>query len=240
MLPTSGNQIQYGEKCILNDYSYHGENVRELAYSSIKEKILTWELKPGDKVSEQDLSNALGVSRTPVREALMRLASERLVDIRPQRGTFISRINTKEFSQERFIRLNLEMAVLKELSGCKFATFYKRLAENIEQQQECAGSGDSEGFLFLDDSFHRAFFEQAEKMLAWEIIQSLEGQCRRVRRYTLATESDFPLLVSQHQLIMQHVFDGNMTDLREILTTHINKLLDDLVKIKRQHREYFI
>ncbi len=224
----------------MNDHSYHGENVRELAYIAIKEKILSWELKPGDKVSEQDLSNALGVSRTPVREALLRLSSERLVDIRPQRGTFISRINTKEFAQERFIRLNLEMAVMKELSGCKSTSFYKRLAENIEQQQECADTDDFEDYLFLDDSFHRAFFEQAEKMLAWEVIQSLEGQCRRLRRYTLTTESDFPLLISQHQLIMQHVFDGNMAALRETLTTHINKLLDDLSKIKKQHREYFI
>lgn len=224
----------------MNMYSYHGENVRELAYSAIKEKILSWELKPGDKVSEQDLSNTLGVSRTPVREALIRLASERLVDIRPQRGTFISRISTKEFAQERFIRLNLELAVMKELSGCKSTSFYKRLAENIEQQQECAATGDSEGYLFWDDSFHRAFFEQAEKMLAWEIIQGLEGQCRRVRRFTLATESDFPLLIGQHQLIMQHMFDGSTGALAEILKTHFNKLLDDLAKIKKQHREYFI
>ncbi len=229
-----------GVKTILSVFSYHNENVRELAYSAVKEKILSWELKPGDKVSEQDLSEALGVSRTPVREALMRLASERLVDIRPQRGTFISRISTKEFAQERFIRLNLELAVMKELMGTKSPAFAKRLSENIGQQQDCAGSGDYEGYLFWDDSFHRAFFEQAEKMLAWEVIQSLEGQCRRVRRFTLATEADFMLLISQHRLIMQHVIDGNEPALMDILKTHIGKLLEDLAKIKKQHREYFI
>ncbi|GHU82922.1 GntR family transcriptional regulator [Clostridia bacterium] len=221
-------------------YSYRTENVRDLAYSTVKEKILSWELKPGDKVSEQDLSNALGVSRTPVREALMRLSSERLVEIRPQRGTFISGIDTKEFAQERFIRLTLEFSVMRELAGKTPAAFADRLAENIRQQRECAVTRDNAEYMELDDSFHRAFFQQTDKMLAWAAIQSMEGQCRRLRRFTLIAESDFPVLIDHHQMIMRHVLDGDLGALEGVLTVHINKLLEDLVKLKKEHGEYFI
>lgn len=222
------------------EHGFQTENARELAYDRIKERILSWELKPGEKISEQELSRQLGVSRTPVREAFMRLAAERLVDIRPQRGTFISRINTRDFRQERFLRLHLELAVMKLAAGSSTPAFERGVRENLEQQAECAQHGDLPGFMELDDAFHRGFYALAGQMLCWGVIQGLEGQCLRVRRFTLLHERDDALLVEQHRAIAACALAGDHAQLEALLVRHTYKLLEDLEKIRKLHGEFFM
>lgn len=89
------------------------ETVREYAYRVLYQNIMTMHLIPGTAMSEQELSNVLGVSRTPVREAFIRLSQKGLLDILPQRGTFVSKINTDQLSEFRFLRVTLENAIVK-------------------------------------------------------------------------------------------------------------------------------
>lgn len=89
------------------------ESVREYAYRTLRENILKLKLKPGDKISEKEISDTLSISRTPVREAFIRLSQEQLLEVLPQRGTYISKINTSQIAEFRFLRVTLEQAVMK-------------------------------------------------------------------------------------------------------------------------------
>ena len=83
------------------------ENVREYAYRVLYDNIMNLHLVPGTAMSEQELSTMLSVSRTPVREAFIRLAQKGLLDVLPQRGTFVSKINTEQLAEFRFLRVTI-------------------------------------------------------------------------------------------------------------------------------------
>lgn len=101
------------------------ESVREYAYRTLRENILKLKLKPGDKISEKEISDTLSISRTPVREAFIRLSQEQLLEVLPQRGTYISKINTSQIAEFRFLRVTLEQAVMK-LACEKFPPEYQQ------------------------------------------------------------------------------------------------------------------
>src|SRR5690554_2335750 len=110
-------------------------------------------LEPGIRLSEQEISLKLGVSRTPVREAFINLASEGLVEILPQRGTFVTRIDLEDVRQTTFIRESLETSVLLDLCGKVIPEQIGRLRANLQEQKE--NSSVPLQFYELDDEFHR-------------------------------------------------------------------------------------
>lgn len=113
------------------------ESVREYAYRTLRENILKLKLKPGDKISEKEISDTLSISRTPVREAFIRLSQEQLLEVLPQRGTYISKINTSQIAEFRFLRVTLEQAVMK-LACEKFPPEYQqKIIDCLEEQSTC-------------------------------------------------------------------------------------------------------
>ena len=88
------------------------ETVREYAYRVLYQNIMTLKLPPGTAMSEQELSGILKVSRTPVREAFIRLAQSGLLEVLPQRGTFVSKIHTEQLAEFRFFRVTLELSLI--------------------------------------------------------------------------------------------------------------------------------
>ena len=98
------------------------ETVREYAYRVLYENIMSLKLPPGTAMSEQELSGILNVSRTPVREAFIRLSQKGLLEILPQRGTFVSKIHTEQLAEFRFFRVTLERAII-ELACQAFPEF---------------------------------------------------------------------------------------------------------------------
>ena len=92
-------------------------SARETAYQTIRSRIITMELKPGDPLNDRELAEELGISRTPMREALLMLNLARMVDIKPQSGTHVAPINLKLMEMEQFARYTLEKEILNRLRG---------------------------------------------------------------------------------------------------------------------------
>ena len=121
---------------LININKHKNENNRAYTYRVLKENIMRLNLKPGESISEIELSEALNVSRTPVREAIVKLSEEKLVDVFPQRGSFVSKINLNLVEEAVFLRELCEKKILE--IACKDPvsdTLINELEKNIEYQK---------------------------------------------------------------------------------------------------------
>ena len=150
------------------------ENGKEYAYRVLKDNIMTLNLKPGELLSEADLSDKLGISRTPIREVLMKLKNEHLIEVKPQTGTYISLIDANLIEEAMFMRHTLEKEVLK--AACKNISdeIIMELEKNLFAQKLIADKSDSAiEFHRLDKEFHELLFEGSNKSNIWESIVNI-------------------------------------------------------------------
>ncbi|MCE1238162.1 MAG: GntR family transcriptional regulator [Hyphomicrobiales bacterium] len=207
-------------------------------YAVLKRMILSLALEPNEALSEKELALRLGVSRTPVREALIRLADEDLVEVLPQRGTFVSPILTADVLEAQFLRESLEAAVVRRAAENPSAKLLSEMATLLEKQHEAANAGRSVDYLQLDEAFHRAISDGVAMPRAWRLIHSVKGQMDRVRFLSLPNKAHMLLLTTQHAAIFDAVEArdpdraeaGMRHHLREVLKS-IQTLTDEMPTI---------
>ena len=138
-------------------------SARETAYQTIRSRIITMELKPGDPLNDRELAEELGISRTPMREALLMLNLARMVDIKPQSGTHVAPINLKLMEMEQFARYTLEKEILNRLRGHVTPRQEEEYRSNIETyrvlEADMSQPDRTARMLELDNAFHRKSFE---------------------------------------------------------------------------------
>ena len=154
-------------------------------YYSLRKNIITLNLKPGEPLNIKTISEKLNVSRTPVRDALIKLAKEGLVDVIPQKGTSVSKIDLKRVEEERFLRESLELRAIEIFIGIQKESDISRMRSILDIQKECVAKNDLLALQEYDDEFHKVFFTATEKETCWDIIQSMSGHYRRIRLISL-------------------------------------------------------
>ena len=190
-------------------------------------------------MSEKELSVAINVSRTPVREAFIKLRKEGLVDILPQRGTIVSKIDLKRVEEERFIRESLELAIFNTAQtafpkeGCII------LRDNILEQAKFIKEEQSEQFFQLDEEFHKTIFLSCGKELCWEVIQNVSGHYKRMRVMTLWNEKSPIEIYEQHKILLDCIENNKFLKAQEVLKKHLCKLKDEELEMKEKYPEYF-
>lgn len=207
-------------------------------YAVLKRMILSLALEPNEALSEKELAMRLGVSRTPVREALIRLADEDLVEVLPQRGTFVSPILTADVLEAQFLRESLEAAVVRRAAENPSPRLLSEMTMLLEKQHEAASAGRSVEYLQLDEAFHRAISDGVAMPRAWRLIHSVKGQMDRVRFLSLPNKAHMLLLTTQHSAIFDAVEArdpdraeaGMRHHLREVLKS-IQTLTDEMPTI---------
>lgn len=208
-------------------------------HSQIKRAILTLELAPNEALSEKELSLKLGVSRTPVREALIKLADEGMVDIFPQRGTYVSPIRVAEVMEAQFIREALEIAVVRRVARGADAAFAARLDEQLRLQKQAVDARRLDEFMVLDDQFHHAFSDIAALPRSWKVIQSVKSQLDRVRYLSLPQPGHIEQLYVQHANIAAAV-QANDPDLAaRHMRTHLREVFRSIDQLVNQHPSMF-
>lgn len=214
------------------------ETGRDYACRTIKENIIHLELIPGSLVSEKELAQQLGLSRTPVREALIDLAKVGIVEVLPQRGSRISYISYQLVDEARFMRCALEIAVCRKI--CPIATLENTamLTENIRQQELCTASDDSGRFLELDDQFHQYLFQLAGMPHAHGLISSFTVHFDRVRNLSLHTVSHSEL-ISDHRALVFALLSHDEQLAQSIVEQHLSRYKLDEAAIRRQYPSYF-
>ena len=147
------------------------ENARAYAVKVLLYNIIHLELLPGSAVSENELSEALSLSRTPVREALIELNRIHLVEILPQRGSYITKIDYELVEESRFMRLALENAVLNLVCQSISKPYAEALSQNLQAQRNAKNQKDYDAFLELDNEFHKLIFDAANKTWSYQIVK---------------------------------------------------------------------
>lgn len=203
----------------------------------LRERIIENDLVPGDRVSETDISTAYGVSRQPVREAFIKLSDQGLLVVRPQRGTFISRINYVAVLDARFLREAIEADIIKILAVNADAALCTELEKQLAAQREC-GDNDAQKFIALDDLFHQTLADAAGKSGTWKQIEGLKTQMDRVRYLSL---SKFPVanLVKQHATVVANIKKQNVAKADQSIRLHLREVLRDLPQIVAANPDFF-
>ena len=209
------------------------------AFAALRHAIVTLKLRPGQSFSEQEVAQQLGVSRTPVREAFIKLADAGLVEVRPQRGTFVRKISVKAVKDARFVREAIELAVLREAVGRLDAGFFVATRQLIGAQREAAASHDLERFLLLDDAFHRAFADEVDLLHAWTVIEAEKAQMDRVRFLSLPGASPIDRLIDQHEAILDAVERADLAASEAAMRTHLTEVLAALEPLRQHHPDLF-
>lgn len=217
-----------------NSYS-----VQEAVFLSLRKSIMTLNLMPGTTMSANEISARFNVSRTPVREAFIRLEREGLVKIVPQRETMVSRIDPKRVSQERFLRESLEIAALEPfIKNCSQKNI-QELRQLIEKQQAMSAEKEYAKVVDYDDAFHRIIFEVAEQPLSWEIIESMSGHYRRIRLLTVWSDEIVKKIVEQHNDLVHQAETGNLASAKEVLSRHLRKLIREEEMMMEEYPNFF-
>lgn len=215
-----------------------GETVREYACRVIKENIITMELKPGSLVSETELAKELGVSRTPVREALIQLGKNNMVEIFPQRGTKVSLIDTACVEESRFYRLVIEKALVQEIcNNCNEGDLFP-LSENIHNQLFCLENRNVHGIVDADNAFHKLLYKIADKDRSYDALNNIFTQFDRVR-YLSAENFNMDVVVSEHRALYEAMKNKENEKADAIITEHLSRYKEDMLALKERFPEYF-
>ena len=210
------------------------ETGRDYAMRVLKENILHLELEPGSKVSENELAAQLGLSRTPVREALMALAKVRLVEVYPQKGSEVSRIDYDLVEESCFMRRILECAVVELASQMITPEQKVELEDNIALQERCLRGGRMEALMQLDNELHRLLFRIAHKEQTWELMTGFTVHFDRVRSMALSTALN-ERNVADHRAIVQAVISGDASAAHRLMEEHLGRYRVDEQALRDQY-----
>ena len=206
-------------------------------YEVLRRAIITLAVLPSEALSEKELSLQLGVSRTPVREALIRLADEGLIDILPQRGSFVAPIRIKDVEEAQFIRESLEVAVVRRLAGRCSPQFLAGTKANLAAQERAVSGRNGDLFLELDEAFHRGFCEESGLPRSWRVIQTVKLQMDRVRYLSLPDPDHLSALLSQHWAIVEALENNEPEMASAAMADHLKEVLRTAQKLSVQRAE---
>lgn len=219
------------------------KSLNQQTYDRFKKDILTFALKPGEPVSAAKLAERYNVSRTPAREALVRLQSEGMVDIFPQSKSMISRINVVRARQEWFIRKTLEIAMTDALFEhvtradiCEMRMFAKECERIGERPRNHETAYE---YLENDNKFHAVTYRVSGETLAGEIISSTMAHYNRIRLLVDLDNQYKDRTVADHERLIQMVEAGNKDGYRSELEKHLGRVIVDMEQMNILTPELF-
>ena len=216
-------------------------SLREYTYAQLKQRIVDCTYAPNTVINEEQLQNEFGVSRTPIREAIVSLVESKLVEVYPQRSSCVSRLNLDAIEEGVFLRYNIERAILREAIRKADGNDLSLMRQNIEQQKSNLESGNLDRYMELDNAFHKLLYLAAGKPWTWSTVMRIVTHHDRVRRLQvrLGTDQLWPAHEEHRQLFhaVMTRSEANMDDfLYEHLTAGYRGALPELMQ---RYPDYF-
>jgi GntR family transcriptional regulator, rspAB operon transcriptional repressor len=208
-------------------------------YAELREAIIAATLEPGRQLSENELAAWLGVSRTPVREAVARLRDDRLVEIVPQLGTFVARISVASVHDAQFVREALECSAVRLAAQRAMSNEIAALEGILRHQEAAVSENDSARFAVLDDELHSSLCELSGHGVAWALVQRANGHLDRVRRLSLPQPHYLAEMLAEHRQVVGAVGRAEPDAAEQALRHHLRMVLSELPAIRANHPEYF-
>jgi GntR family transcriptional regulator, rspAB operon transcriptional repressor len=209
-------------------------------FDSLREAIVAMETPPGAPLVEKSLTQRFGVSRTPVREALIRLAEIGLVDIFPQSGTFVSRIPVAAIPEALAIRQALERLTVERAAAAATAADIDQLDDIVARQRFFAARRDLRSFHEVDEAFHETIAVIAACPSAWRILKLVKVQIDRARRLTLPAPGRMNKVIGEHLVIRSAIAEHDQALARAAMSEHLNAVILDVDHLRRQNPDFFI
>lgn len=206
-------------------------------YRILRQRIISADLTPGSRISEAEIAATYALSRQPVREAFIKLAEDGLLEVRPQRGTYVRKISTAAVKDVRFVREAIEADIVALLADNPDPALVRELESQLREQKEVAES-EASRFIVLDERFHRTLAEAAGKAYAWKVIEQVKGQMDRVR-YLSALQFPMRDLVAQHSDIVRAIARGDPDAASAAMRVHLRKILTDLPAVAAARPDFF-
>lgn len=204
----------------------------------LRTRVLQGELAPGARLSETEIAGEIGVSRQPVREAFIRLASEGLAEVRPQRGTYIGKISVASVLSARLIREAVESDLARMVAADPPAPLLERMAREIELQMAADAGGAVEEFIASDDRFHQLLARAAGQEAVWSDLERLKAQMNRLRHLSMRV-FDRAFTIGQHRAMLDALRAGDADAAERATRAHLRQMLTELPAIAAAHPDYF-
>jgi GntR family transcriptional regulator, rspAB operon transcriptional repressor len=215
------------------------ESAREYALRQIRENIISLKLKPGSEVSENELAKELGISRTPVREALQELQKMNLIEVYPQKGCVIAHIDFDIVDEMVFLRKVLEKAVVEELCTCITEPNLQELERNIQLQEFYLDNKNPQKVYELDNEFHHSLFIMCNKERIYNLMEGTQGHFDRIRTLSVYSVKDIKI-VSDHKAIVNAIRLNDKNLAAEFIIKHLSRYKLDQNEIYEKYPDYFL
>lgn len=212
----------------------------EQVFEFLKDNIVSMKILPGQKIPENSLAKQFGISRTPIREAIAKLVHLGLVVVRPQRGTFVSKLSVTKILEARFIREALEVAIITHVLKFNTPILIEECEAIIEQQEEAARLNDALRFHHLDDAFHQKLADFSKFYRVNTLIKHEKAHFDRVRNLSLQElGGQYEKVLEQHKTIIKNIKMGKSKQAIMAMSNHLQDVLKVLDSMQEMHPEYF-
>lgn len=213
--------------------------VNKQIFNILQRDIVHCNILPGTVLSEKEVSVRFNVSRQPVREAFIKLAESGLIQVRPQRGSFVNKISIRHVNDGCFIRKAIECAVVRRATELATETQILQLEQNIYQQNLTVEQKQLHDFLNLDDEFHQQISLMADCPLAWNTIENIKVNVDRVRFMSLEQTSPLHGLYQQHLDIFSAISQRNPEKAETSMRFHLEEINSSVLTISNKNKDWF-
>ncbi|HLQ17543.1 MAG TPA: GntR family transcriptional regulator [Tabrizicola sp.] len=236
--PPPGPQDQNGAAGLLALDRFQG-SLGQRVYQSLKHAILTLAFRPGDIIRKPEICDRLGVSRSPVADAVARLAADGLVDVVPQAGTFVTRLSMTDIREGAFIREAIEVAAAELVASQITEDQLRELRRNLKLQEALVADDDRQGFMALDGQMHEMMLSFTGFPRLPQVAQTAWLSVHRARQLILPVEGRLHATLDEHRAILAAFEAHDPLAARLAVQHHLRQLLTYLAPLERDHPELF-
>lgn len=213
--------------------------VNQQIYRILRRDIVHCLIPPGTPLSEKEVSVRFDVSRQPVREAFIKLAENGLIQIRPQRGSYVNKISMTRVRNGCFVRQAIECAVVRRAGSMINDEQLYQLEQNLNQQRVAVERQQLNDFFQLDDEFHQKLSLIADCQLAWDTIENIKATIDRVRYMSLDHVTPPDMLLRQHLDIFQALEKRDLDAVEKAMNIHLHEISESVLLIRQENSEWF-
>lgn len=221
--------------------NYSRNDLTGQAYDLILKKIIDAEYEPGQKISEKKIEEDLQIGRTPVREALLQLRQESLINVIPQSGTYISKIDLKDVLDARFARASVERRIMREAATINLnEEQIADLEQIIQNEKKTRENDDFPAFLESDDVFHEYFYKITDHQRVWDWLKKINIQFNRFRFLRLKVQKlSWQGLIEEHIAIYEAIKANDVNEADRLTANHMHRMLDEKDSLIKTFPNYF-
>ncbi|WP_084698359.1 GntR family transcriptional regulator [Muricoccus aerilatus] len=211
----------------------------EFAYGQLRDAIISLALPPGSVLSRNEIARQLGISQTPMREAIVRLQEERLVEVVPQSATRVSRVDLASAREAHFLRLSIELEIVRRLAGSPSPALARVLEAELSRMEAGLAAGNHTDFTAADEAFHSALYSAAEVPNLRALVRSRSGHLDRLRRLHLPSPGKAEAVLDDHRELALAMMSGDARQAEARLRAHMSGTFAEIERLRATLPNYF-